>query len=243
MSTVVSIMDRDNWDARTDNIGVVQPLKRRILWIPRDLWSNTIQNRINRAFSMGGHKLLLSCLEEHKVDVESSICFKRSATIQSLRDVKVYVPIKEIMRFWYPLHPTKPLEEGRKSIIFNPPGELLSGERIHQWLGARTSFDKGNSDLNRIERHKILLHRLLEQNFDFKKLINDQEYFSIYGSSVFEDLKQVRSNWKFETLGPLEHAKIGQMLVVVKKSRLHPRHLTKKILSPLIKILRKYSQS
>jgi len=53
MSTVVSILDRDNRDDRTDNIGIVEPLKRRVLWIPRDLWCNTIKNRINRAFGRG----------------------------------------------------------------------------------------------------------------------------------------------------------------------------------------------
>ncbi|OGE25068.1 MAG: hypothetical protein A3J42_02755 [Candidatus Dadabacteria bacterium RIFCSPHIGHO2_12_FULL_53_21] len=233
MSTVVSILDRDNRDDRTDNIGIVEPLKRRVLWIPRDLWCNTIKNRINRAFGRGGHKLLLSCLEEHKIKAESSICFRRSATIHCFRDLQVFVPIDEVMRFWYPLHPTKPIEEGRKPIVFSPPGELLSGERIHQWIGARISFDKGGSDLNRIERQKTLLRCLLEQNFDFKKLIVDQEYFSIYGSNVFEDLKQVGPDWKFETLGPLKHAKIGQMLVVVKMSRIHPRAVIRKLLAHL----------
>lgn len=231
MSTVVSILDRDNWDDRTDNIGIVEPLKRRVLWIPRDLWCNTIKNRINRAFGKGGHKLLLSCLEEHKITAESSICFRRSATIRSFRDLQVTVPVDEVMEFWYPLHPTKPIEDGKKPIVFNPPDELLSGERIHQWMGARVSFNKGSSDLNRIERHKILLRCMLEQKFDFKKLISDREQFSIYGSSVFEDIKQVGPDWKFDTLGPLRHAKKGEMQVVVRMSRIHPRSIIRKLIA------------
>lgn len=231
MSSVVSILDRDNWDDRTDNIGVVEPLERRILWIPRDLWCNTIQNRINSAFGRGGHELLLRCLEEHKIEAESSICFRRSATIHCFRDLQVFVPIYEVMRFWYPLHPTKPIEEGRKPIEFKPPGELLSGERIHQWIGARISSDKGGSDLNRIERQKTLLRCLLEQNFDFKKLVADREYFSIYGEGVFDDLKLVGPDWKFDTLGPLRHAKKGQMQVVVRMSRIHPRSIIRKLIA------------
>jgi hypothetical protein len=141
------------------------------------------------------------------------------------------------MKFWYPLHPTRPIEEGKKSIVFNPPGESLSGEKIHQWIGARITFDKGNSDLIRIERHITFLRCLLEQNFDFTRLITNKEYFSTYRSSVFEDLMQVIANWKLEILGPVEHKKIGKMLVVIKKSRFHPKYVLKKIISGFTDLL------
>jgi hypothetical protein len=42
---------------------------------------------------------------------------------------------------WIPrdlwLSPQRPIEEGKRRIVFKPPFEELSGERIHQWIGAR----------------------------------------------------------------------------------------------------------
>ena len=73
MSTVVSVMDEDSWDARTDNIAVVEPARKRILWIPRDLWCPRLDNRINRAFAIGGHELLIDGLGEHSIRVYASI--------------------------------------------------------------------------------------------------------------------------------------------------------------------------
>jgi hypothetical protein len=237
MSTVVSIMDRDNWSERTDNIAVVEPHKKRILFIPRDLWCDTLQNRINTAFRTGGHELLLACLNEHKIQVDSSICLRRAATIDGLKDIQIYVPIRKVMKFWYPLYPTRPIEDGRKSIVFTPPGELLSGERIHQWMGARYTIDEGNSDIRRLDRHITLLHSLLEQNFDFTRLVANEEHFSTYGSSVFEDLRQVRAGWKLEVLEPVEHKKIGKRLVVIRKSRFHPKYVLQKIISRFTDLL------
>ena len=230
MSTVVSVMDEDSWNGRTDNIAVVEPIRRRILWIPRDLWSQTVNNRINTAFRTGGHALLIKCLREYEIKAGSSICFKRSAIINSCHNIRVWVPIKREMKFWYPLNPTKPILEGRKSITFNPDGELLTGERIHQWMGARISFNKESGDLDRIERHKILIRRLMAENFDFRKLLSNNDHFSTYGASVFEDLSQVSLDWRFETLGPLLHVKYGQKLVLVKTSRFHPKPFLRKIL-------------
>lgn len=237
MSTVVSIMDRDSWSERTDNIAVVEPLKKRILFIPRDLWCDRLQNRINCAFRTGGHELLISCLKEHEVHVHASLCLRREATAESLRDAQIYVPIRKVMKFWYPLHPTRPIEEGRKSIVFTPPGELLSGERIHQWMGARYTIDEGNSDLRRLDRHITLLRSLLEQNFDFAKLVANEEQVSTYGSNVFEDLRQVGADWKLEVLEPVEHKRIGKRLVVIKKSRFDPKYLLQKIISSLADLL------
>ena len=216
---------------------VVEPLEKRILFIPRDLWCDTLHNRINCAFRTGGHGLLISCLYEHDMDFDASVCFRRAAIAESLRDAQIYVPIREVMKFWYPLHPTKPIEEGRKYIVFTPPGELLSGERLHQWMGARYTIDEGNSDLRRLDRHITLLRSLSEQDFDFTILVANEEHFSTYGSSAFEDLRQVRADWKLEVLGPVEHKKIGKRLVVTRKSRFHPKYLLKKIISSFTDLL------
>lgn len=225
MSTVVSIMDKDSWDARTDNIAVIEPGRRRILWVPRDLWCPALDNRINRAFAIGGHELLIACLREHGIQAESSICIRRGATIMALESERVWVPVERTIKFWYPLQPTRLIEEGRKVVEFHSPGELLSGERIHQWLGARSSLDGDESDLHRMERHKIFVRSLFAGNFDFTKLLSDPERISIHGTGALENLRQVKAVWKQKTLCPLVHAQVREMLVVVKKSRLHPLYL------------------
>lgn len=226
MSTVVSVMDEDSWDARTDNIAVVEPARKRILWIPRDLWCPRLDNRINRAFAIGGgHELLIASLREHGIHVDASVCIRRGATARALKYESVWVPVERPMKFWYPLWPLVSTEEARKIVEFHPPGETLTGERIHQWLGARKSLDGDQSDLQRLERHKIFISALITGSFDFSKLLNDRDRISIHGTGAMEDLRQVRADWKQKTLGPLVHAKVRQMQVVVKKSRLHPLYL------------------
>ncbi|WFP61834.1 MULTISPECIES: hypothetical protein [unclassified Mesorhizobium] len=37
-AVVVAILDRDNWTANTDIIVVVDVARRRLTWVPRDLW-------------------------------------------------------------------------------------------------------------------------------------------------------------------------------------------------------------
>lgn len=229
VSTVISVMDEDSWDARMDNIAVVEPGRRRILWIPRDFWCPALDNRINRAFAIGGHELLIACLREHGIRVESSICIRRGATIMALESESVRVPIERMIKFWYPLKPTRPIEEGRKVVEFHPPGETLSGERIHQWLGARKPLDGDESDLPRIERQKTFVRALLAGNFDFTKLLRDRDRISIHGTGAFEDLRQVGSYWKHKTIGPLAHAQVREMPVVVRKNGLHPLYLLRDV--------------
>ena len=61
---VVAILDRDNWTANTDIIVVVDADKRRLVWVPRDLWSPLVNDRVNAAFAKGGGGLLLDALAE-----------------------------------------------------------------------------------------------------------------------------------------------------------------------------------
>ena len=227
MSTVVSVTDEDSWDARTDNIAVVEPSRRRILWISRDLWCPRVDNRINRAFAIGRHELLIAGLGEHGIRIDASICIRRGAVARALKHESVWVPVERPMKFWYPLWPLRPTEEARKLVEFHPPGELLTAERIHHWLGARKSLDGDQSDLHRLERHKIFVRALITGNFDFSKLLRDKDRISIYGPGAFEDLGRVRADWKQKTFGPLVHARVREMQVVVKKSRLHPLYLAR----------------
>jgi hypothetical protein len=80
MSTIVGIMDRPGFQANTDNLVLVDAAERRLTWIPRDLWCETIRARVNRAFSRGGHELLAAALDQHGFRVGNGLILSREAT-------------------------------------------------------------------------------------------------------------------------------------------------------------------
>ena len=174
-SAVVAILDRDDWGANTDIIVVADAAARRLTWIPRDLWSPKSNDRVGRAFAIGGGSLLLAALGELGFPCDGLLCLRRSASEAVLAAVSVTVPVSEPLDFWYPLQPTAPIESGRKAISFRPPSEHLSGERVHQWIGARLMIDRSGSDLFRLRRQAVLLRVLLSQGFDFRRAIADPE--------------------------------------------------------------------
>jgi hypothetical protein len=206
MSTVVSIMDRAEWGACTDNIVVADPAKQCLLWVPRDLWCEGFGDRINRAFANERHDGLLRALAEHEITVDHSLCIRRDAVANALVDLSISVPVTERLEFWYPLEPHRPIEEGRKLISFEPPSERLDGERIHQWIGARSEPDLGErdllfiGDLARIRRQQVLLRRLLEEDFDFARLLADPQLISASGPEANEELSLVDRGWRLSML-------------------------------------------
>lgn len=212
MSTIIGIMDRAGFEANTDILVLVQPEFTQVLWIPRDVWCAGLNDRINTAFAAGGHSLLLSALAEHNLQAHHSLIFSREATEAALADVKVVVPVPARMAFDYPLSPTTPIEQGRKEVVFNPPAELLHGERIHQWIGAR-----GGSDLHRIERQKVLLRRLLDMRFDFSNVLATPAWHRCSDGGAFDDLRQVDTTWRFETLAGLYPETINDKQVLRRK--------------------------
>ncbi len=226
MSTVVSITDRDNWKATTDNIVVVDPKRRRLLWIPRDLWSRVVGDRVNGAFALGGHGLLLDALSEYVPAVGASICVRRSAVESVLGDVRLTVPVPKKLRFWYPLHPLERLEDGRKLVVFEPPEEVLEGERIHQWLGARTAVDPAPNvlpDLARIERQQVFVRRLLEEHVRFPELLEDPAFVSVSDRTrALADLALVEPSWRFRTFDAVRPATIDgkRVLLPVRAARI-----------------------
>jgi anionic cell wall polymer biosynthesis LytR-Cps2A-Psr (LCP) family protein len=211
MSTIVGIMDRAGFWANTDNLVLVEPERQRLLWIPRDIWSAAVGDRINAAFRKGGHDLLVAAAREHGLDVNHSLVLSRAATESMLAGVAVMVPIPVRMTFSYPLTPTARIEDGSKEITFTPPAEVLRGERVHQWLGAR-----GGSDLHRIERQKVFLRRLLETAFDFGQAIANPEWFRQSDPAAVEDLARVRATWTFHTLGPTEPAVVDGRQILLR---------------------------
>lgn len=198
MSTIVCVTDRAGLDQRTDNLVMVDATRERLLWIPRDLWCVILHDRINAAFHTGGDALLHAALHEHDLHADHSLLLSRAATEAALASAAVLVPVPAPMAFDYPLTPTSRIEDGRKRISFTPPAEVLRGERIHQWLGAR------GSDLHRIERQKVFVRRLLEQRFDFRRLLDNADWFRASSPQALSELSAVQAGWTFETFGPFE---------------------------------------
>jgi hypothetical protein len=203
MATVVSVMDRASFKANTDNIVVVDPGECRLTSVPRDLWCEGLRDRINTSFARGGHEGIIAALAEHRIEVQHSICLSREAVERGLEGATVMMPVRERLEFWYPLHPKSKIERGRKRVVFQPPVERLSGERIHQWLGARYRVGRAGSDLLRIERQQELLAVMLAAGFDFRRFLGSPNAVLISGPGAIGDLSRVRPGWRFETVGGL----------------------------------------
>lgn len=221
-ATVVGVMDRESWTARTDNIVVVDATRRRLVWIPRDLWSEVVGDRINVAYARGGHELLKAAVQDHGLPAESGLVLLRSGVERAVADLSVTVPVKRTQRYWYPLDPTSQLQDGRKLVRFDRPRETLSGERIHQWLGARQGADAHASafpDLDRIERQQVLVRRLLADGFAFANALEDPGRVSVSGAHALRDLGAVRAGWSFETFGPVRNATIDGKRILLPGQR------------------------
>jgi anionic cell wall polymer biosynthesis LytR-Cps2A-Psr (LCP) family protein len=219
VATVVSVMDRSSWTANTDNIVVVDARRRLLTWIPRDLWSPMLGDRINTAFLHGGHAALLAALVEQGEAVDEGLCLLRDAVGIALRDVVVRVPVDEPFQYWYPMEPERAIEDGRKLVEFNPPSEMLSGERIHQWLGARYALGRGGSDFYRIRRQQVFVRRLIEDGFDFTRAIANPDLFSMTGAAAREELRQVKADWRQTIMDDVVDEKINGKAVLVRRPR------------------------
>lgn len=215
MATAVGIMDRDSWRARTDILATVDPQRRQVLSVPRDLWCDPVRNRVNVAFARGGHDLLVSCLASIGIEAQHSVCLRRLAVERALEGVTVTVPVRTPLRFWYPLAPQAPIEDGRKPVDFDPPEAELSGERLHQWMGARIARTGPSSDLHRIRRQQMLVVALLEQGFDFTSFVRDPDLVKASSPRALEELRQVDASWTFEVFDRVVPAKIDDKEVLV----------------------------
>lgn len=211
----VAIMDEDNWTSNTDVLVVVDARRRRLTWVPRDLWSDLVGNRINTAFA-GGQ--LLPALTELGFPCESLLCLRRGATIMALSHVSIDVPVNRPLDFWYPLEPMRPIEDGRKLVSFRPPSERLSGERLHQWIGARYAVSGAGSDLHRLARQAVLLRSLLRQGADFSAVLANPDLVSIEDDPL-QVLSQVGAGWQMRVFDRVRDETIGKRMVLRKCSR------------------------
>ncbi len=215
-AVVVAILDRDDFGANTDVIVLVDDRRRRLTWVPRDLWSPLVGDRINKAFARGGGDLLLRALAGLRFRCSGALVLRRSATEAALDGVTVVVPVSERLDFWYPEHPTRPIEEGRKAIAFEPPQETLSGERIHQWLGARTMIGRPGSDLLRCDRQQVFLRALLEKGFDFAAVLAEPSFHRIAGTDPRPVLAKVAAGWDMRTFRRVRDATVNGKAVLVR---------------------------
>ena len=220
MSTVLSIMDRAEWGACTDNIVVADPAEQSLLWVPRDLWCESFGNRINRVFANERHDGLRRVLAEHGMSVDHSLCVRREAVEHALAGVSISVPVTERLEFWYPLEPDRAIEEGRKLIVFEPPNERLHGERIHQWIGARFEVEGRRrplletSDFARIRRQQVLLRLMLDDGFDFASALADRRFVSVSGPEATEELGLIDGGWRFTVLDDVRNSiRDGKMVL------------------------------
>jgi anionic cell wall polymer biosynthesis LytR-Cps2A-Psr (LCP) family protein len=214
MSTVVAVMDRPGEAANTDVIVVARPRRRELLWVPRDLWSERFRCRINKTFALGGHDVLLRALRAAGVRAGHSVCVPRPVCEEILDPIEVTVPVDQPLRYWYPLTPSGRLEDARKLIRFEPPSERLSGERLHQWLGARLAVGRPSGDLERIGRQQVALREVLR---GARTLEIPVERLSLSDPAALEDLSQVGPDWRFTTLTDFVPATVGGAKVAFRR--------------------------
>src|SRR6185437_12270808 len=136
----------------------------------------------------------------------------------ALATVDITVPLRRRMAFWYPLKPTLPIEEGRRQITFEPPSERLTGERIHQWLGARKQLDGSASDIPRLFRQQVLLKALLRRGFDFGAVLGDSDLVSLTGVDSLAPLRAIEADWRMKVFGACRPARIHGKAVLVRTS-------------------------
>jgi hypothetical protein len=223
MATAVCVLDRDDWGANTDNMVVVDPARKLLLWVPRDIWCRSFADRVNTAFARGGHALLRAALAEIGVDIAHSLCLRRSAVERALQGVSLTVPVPAPLDMIYPLAPRIPIQKGQKIVSFRPPEERLEGERIHQWIGARQSVFGRTGDLVRIERQHVFVRRLLETGFDFRAVLADHDLASFSSPAALAEAGAVNCDWRFATLDDVRPARIQGKEVLVRPGALARR--------------------
>jgi hypothetical protein len=201
---VVGVTDRRTWpDARTDNLVVVDPRRRALVWVPRDIWIPFVGDKVNGAFARRGFPGLLGSLWLLGLPVTSGLVVSRAATERWAADLDLVVPVEEPLRFRYPLAPDMNIHtQGEKVVTFDPPSARLRGERVHQWVGARYEVGRPGSDLRRLARQQVLVRRLLEEGALFSEVLDRPEDVRRFRDPE-RVLSQVRVDWAMWTLGPV----------------------------------------
>jgi len=194
-------MDRDPGpeDQNTDVNVVVDPGGRTLTWIPRDLFSKKLGDRINSVFRLGGDQARYrEIIADVGFRVEHSVIIWPKAVCRAIEGVSVLVPINKVTKYLYPLTPWQEMKRGGKKVEFSSRTGPLSGERIHQWIGARTRLPGSWSyhpypDFDRCLRQQRLIRVLLDTGFKFSRLLGDG--FKASGPGAIDELKKVNRRW------------------------------------------------
>ena len=192
-------MDRNSWSARTDVIIIINPILKKITWIPRDIYIKLINTRINCAFSKGQHELLIKCLKEININVKYSLCLLPDIIelfLNEINEIKINIPITR--EYYYPLNRLDEIEKGKKIISFNYPCEILSGERLHQWIGARYAvkpYGIIGTDLDRINRQQVLIKEILKNNLKFNINNLNKNNSSGLNDNIINIIKTINNTW------------------------------------------------
>ncbi len=216
LTIAVGVLDRDRWDANTDNLVVVATPQQRLTWVPRDLWCERLGDRVNRAFALGGASLLAAALADHGLVVDEVVAVRRGATERALAPLSVTVPVRRTLTFLYPLAPTAPIEDGHRVIRFEPPSEVFAGERLHQWLGARMVPADAGSDLDRIARQQLFLRYALEQGVRFDGVLADPNELRATSRRTLHALAAVRPGWTGRVISDVVGRTIDGKAVLVR---------------------------
>ena len=199
-SIILGVMDRNHWKARTDIIIFINLEKKLIKWIPRDLYSSTINNRINVAYSLGGEELLLKCLNELNIYAKYCVCVLPLCFDENIKKINnINVPVNKKISFYYPLHRHEEIEKGKRIVNFNPPFENLKDDRFHEWIGARYEVNNFTKfpDFSRINRQQILLSSLLKIKYNF---IYSEDNVKGINEEVLKILKMINNTWIIEKI-------------------------------------------
>lgn len=220
---IIAVMDRNSWKARTDIIILVILQKKKLLWIPRDLYIDDLKNRINTAYSKGGKNLLIKCLQKKlNIIIKNCICVLPKAIEEIFSKIgSIIVPVNFDRSFYYPLHRHEDIENGRKIISFYMPSEKLEGERFHEWIGARYALNPVGpfgSDLDRIYRQQILVKECIKNKINRMDFNITKNYIKDLDENIINFIKIIDESWKISCLNNIISKKINNMEVFDLKS-------------------------
>jgi hypothetical protein len=215
MALLLGILDDHN---NTDVIMVIDYQKRIITSLPRDLYSLRIMDRINAAYIKGGISLFKLCVADFGFQrITDCICIPIDSCREVLNQINVSVPIVDYAEYYYPTAHGQPLEIDKKKISFAPPGELLVGERIHQFIGARTRVNSADykdlPDLERITRQQIFMQALIKDKFDFSIFLNYSVDIQAQQLARFNTL--FNSHYQYGVFNRLKTKKIDNKLILL----------------------------
>jgi hypothetical protein len=188
------------------------------LWVHRDLWAERYGCRINGVFAVAGHDGLLTGLRDVGVRAHQSVCLQRGAMEAALDGLEVQVAVERPLRYWYPLAPTARIEDGRRLVSFHPPGETLSGERIHMWLGARYGVGRYVGDRERILRQQVFVTALLSGAEDLgARAARRPDLISRSGPKADQELARVDGGWRTDSVAGVVPATIDGHKVLLRR--------------------------